>query len=42
MTQSNARLLPHRRALIAAVLITAYGLFILFAMGRPRSVNAAW
>ena len=28
-------LLPHRRALIAAVLIALYGLFILFAMGRP-------
>ncbi len=28
-------LLPHRRAMIASVLIALYGLYILYAMGRP-------
>ncbi len=28
-------LLPHRKALVLAVLLTAYAAFILFAMGRP-------
>ena len=35
MTLTPNSLLPHRRALIASVLIALYGLGILFAMGRP-------
>ena len=35
MTPGQPSLLPHRAALIMALLIAAYGLFILFAMGRP-------
>jgi hypothetical protein len=35
MTGEQPSLLPHRPALIMALLIAAYGLFILFTMGRP-------